>query len=477
MATTKKKKTTGDSLQQRIDAAFQADPTLVAGTTRANKVRASVTAQWNSEQKAKPVVSDTAAASKFKAQVDAANAQIAADAKAKADAKAAADAKASDAKAAADAKVAAAKAAQAKAATDAAAAAKKAAADKAAAAGKTPGTTVVGGLLPGEVSGTPDVASAETLLQKNYAGQWGFWHQDDTKDANGNVIPGDLAKFLDGVIADGTLAAVQTGSQAAIDKFNMGLQATDWYKANGSQGMAAATVQYSQPTTWQESIKNRSSDIAAMATSLGYKLDPLTIGKLAEASLYQAYDPTVFNSNAGQLAIQSKITQASLAEKLSFTGGAGLTNYQTLQKYVQDMGGGFSDQWAQDAANSLNDPNKQVDINTYKNMVLQHAMSKYSGYAPLLKSGATVASIAEPFIQSKARIMEIDPNTINYTTDQDIQKGLGVSIGPDGTSVPMTNWQFENQLRTNPQWALTNNARDAVTASLHKIGQDMGFVS
>jgi hypothetical protein len=337
--------------------------------------------------------------------------------------------------------------------------------------------TQAGALLPGEVSGTPDVKSAEQLLQKNYAGQWAFWHQQDTTDANGNIVQGELANFLDAMLADGTIAAASGGSKAAVDKFNIALQKTGWYKDNGSQGLAAATVKYSQPRTWEESVANRSKDIAATATSLGYKLDPLTIGKLAEASLYQAYDSAVFNSNAGQLALQSKIAQAARAEKIGVTAGTGLTNTQTLKTYLQDMGGGFSDQWITDAVNNINDPSTQTDINTYKDMIKQQAMTKYSGFAGLIDKGVTIKQIADPYVQSMANILEIDPTAIDYTKDSTIKKALGTTMNADGTTSPMPLWQYEQSLKQDPRWAFTNNAREDVNGMLHQIGKDFGFVS
>jgi hypothetical protein len=338
-------------------------------------------------------------------------------------------------------------------------------------------TAQAGGLVPGEVSGTPDVKSAEQLLQKNYAGQWAFWHQDDTTDANGKVVQGKLADFLDSMLADGTLAAASTGSKAAVTRFNQELQKQDWYIKNKAQGLAAATDKYSQPTTWQESVSNRQTAISDLATQLGYKLSPDTLSTLTEASLYQAYDSTYFKSNDQQLKLQAKITQAARAEKLGATSGAALTNTQTLKNYVQDMGGGFSDQWVSNAVNDINDPTTQTDINTYKDMVKQNAMSKYSGFAGLLDKGVTMKQIADPYVQSMAQTLEIDPTAIDYTKDASIKKALGTTMNPDGTSSPMPLWQYEQTLKQDPRWAFTNNAREDVNGMLHQIGKDFGFVS
>ncbi len=36
-------------------------------------------------------------------------------------------------------------------------------------------------------------------------------------------------------------------------------------------------------------------------------------------------------------------------------------------------------------------------------------------------------------------------------------------------------WQFEQQVRTDPRWQYTNNAKDAMSTALLHIGSDFGF--
>jgi hypothetical protein len=336
---------------------------------------------------------------------------------------------------------------------------------------------VTGGLVPTAISGAPDVATAEQLLRQNYAGQWAFWHQEDTTNPDGTIKQGQLANFLDGVLKDGTLAAASAGSRAGIDNFNTRLQATNWYIKNGAQGLAAATVQKSQPRTWQDSMQNRSTAIQDEATKLGYKLDPATISNLAETSLYQAYDPIYFSSADQQSALQAKITQAARAEKLALTSGQGLTNTQELKSYVQDMGGRFTDPQINDWVNNINDPTTKTDINTYKDIVKQDAMSRYSGFSKLIDSGVTVKQLATPYMNSMANILELDPTAIDYTKDPLITKALGTTVGPDGTSQAMPMWQYEQQLRQDPRWGYTNNARESVNGMAHQVLKDFGMVS
>jgi hypothetical protein len=332
-----------------------------------------------------------------------------------------------------------------------------------------PATTPAGG--SNEVSSSVDVASAELALKNNYAAQWGFWHQQDTKDAQGNVVEGELAKFIDTAMQNGWLQATDPTN------FETNLRKTQWYKDNGSQGILAAKDKYNNPRTYQDSLDRRITDIENQAIGLGYKLDPNTISKLAETSLFSAYDSTVFTSSAYQTQLQSKIAQAAKATKIPLTAGAGLTNEQKLRVYGQDMGVNLGDKWYTDAANSINDPSTQTDYSTYEKMIRDQAASKYSGFSDLINKGVTVKQIADPYVQSMANILEVDPSTIDYTKDPTVQKGLGMGIAAGGVTQPMPMWQYEQTLRQDPRWGFTNNARDSVNGTAHQILKDFGVMS
>jgi hypothetical protein len=327
-----------------------------------------------------------------------------------------------------------------------------------------------GGLIPGEVSGAVDVASAEQALKNNYAAQWGFWHQQDTKDANGNVIEGELAKFLDTAIQKGWLQASDPTN------FETELRKTQWYKDNGSQGLLAAKDEFSNPRTWQDSLSRRKTDIQNQAMAQGYQLDDKTVTDLARTSLYSAYDSTVFSSNAYQTQLASKIAQTAAAAKTPITMGAGITNEQKLRVYAQDMGVALSDKWFLDAANTINDPLAKADYNTYQDMVRQQAKAKYSGFSELIDKGVTIRQIADPYVQTMANILEVDPSTVDYTKDQTVQKGLGLGIAQGGVTQPMPLWQYEQTLRQDPRWAYTNNARESVNGMTHQVLRDFGLM-
>ena len=332
-----------------------------------------------------------------------------------------------------------------------------------------PATTSAGDLVPQALTSTVDPASAEKALKNNFAAQWAFWHQDDVTNADGTVTQGELANLLDKAIQSGWLQSSDPTN------FENALRSTKWYANNGAQGLLAAKDKYSNPTVYKTSLSRRITDVQNQATALGYNLDDATVKNLAETSLFSAYDDAAFTSSAYQTQLQAKIAQASKAANTPLSSGQGLTNEQKLRVYGQDMGVNLGDKWYTDAANSINDPSTKTDYATYEKMIRDQATAKYSGFSDLINKGVTVKQIADPYVQSMASILEVDPANIDYTKDPTIQKGLGMGIAQGGVTQPMPMWQYEQTLRQDPRWAYTNNARDSVNGMAHQVLKDFGM--
>ena len=84
------------------------------------------------------------------------------------------------------------------------------------------------------------------------------------------------------------------------------------------------------------------------------------------------------------------------------------------------------------------------------------------------------------------RLLELPYNSSNYNEYLNpdskyynlLKKGLANTVDPStGQTQPMPVWQFEQQVRQDPAWQQTNNARDYYSSIVHQIGKDFGFVS
>lgn len=142
-----------------------------------------------------------------------------------------------------------------------------------------------------------------------------------------------------------------------------------------------------------------------------------------------------------------------------------------LRNYADDMGVTLSDTslkgWLKDVV-SL----KQT-TEDYKGYIQKQAESTYSVWADRIKSGQTLRQIAEPYMQQMGQILELNPAQITLQNNS-IKQALQYK-DKDGKAASKTLWQFAEDLRKDPRWLKTNNARDSMMTAGQQILKDFGF--
>lgn len=99
----------------------------------------------------------------------------------------------------------------------------------------------------------------------------------------------------------------------------------------------------------------------------------------------------------------------------------------------------------------------------------------YPQFADRLKSipGATIRSLADPYINLMAKELELDPENINLD-DPELDKALR----PDGTAGKMPAMSladFKMALRKSPKWEYTTAANEAARSSATGLARAFGF--
>jgi hypothetical protein len=155
-----------------------------------------------------------------------------------------------------------------------------------------------------------------------------------------------------------------------------------------------------------------------------------------------------------------------------YGGDAGKAENE-LRTYAMDMGLTLSDpslkSWVRDIATG----NK--DVGHYKAYLQDQAQHAFPTFADQIKSGVTVKTLADPYMQQMANTLELNPQTINLQNPT-IRQALQ-SVGQDGKPTQKPLWQFDNELKKDPRWLKTNNAENTLMATGHQVLKDMGFQS
>ena len=115
-----------------------------------------------------------------------------------------------------------------------------------------------------------------------------------------------------------------------------------------------------------------------------------------------------------------------------------------------------------------------LDADTAYNTIRESAASAFPQLADKIKSGIDLKTLADPYIQSMSNILEI-PSTAVDLFDPKIRSALSFTL-PDGKVGTKSIYDFEKELRQDPRWQYTNNAKEAVSNSVTKVLKDFGFM-
>lgn len=255
----------------------------------------------------------------------------------------------------------------------------------------------------------------------------------------------------------------------STDKFQAELQSTQWWLSNSDTARKMLVEKQTNPAQYQQDISNRVIELTDLASKLGVHLSANGMQTLASMSL-------VMNMNDSQVnAYLSKYLE--LSQQGHFSGYAGQVELG-VREYAREMGVPLTDSYVKNAvtgivsgADSLQA--RRADIQTI-------AENTFPAYADQIKEGVTVGQLAAPYLAAQAKLWEVDPNKIDLfdpTLRGALQKTTATK--DDGTSIPtqLPLYDFEKQLRENPKWLSTKNARESMSTTANQVLSDMGLTA
>lgn len=106
--------------------------------------------------------------------------------------------------------------------------------------------------------------------------------------------------------------------------------------------------------------------------------------------------------------------------------------------------------------------------------IRNRAAAQFAGFKDQILAGQNVIDLASPYIQGMAQILEVAPGDIDLFSTE-IKRALNYK-DKTGTLGSMPLWQFENEMRKDPRWLKTNNAREGLMTVAHQVGQQLGVM-
>lgn len=256
-------------------------------------------------------------------------------------------------------------------------------------------------------------------------------------------------------------AVSQTWDQ---DRIMTEVRGTKWYRRNSESQRNAEALKATDPATYKQGLQQQRVRVRMMAVELGARISSKRIRELADHVYAGGWDDNQLRQTLGRFI---RFTDGRMM------GQAGAMT-QEWNQYADQMGmkygHGQMKVWASRVAQGKMTPQDVLS------RIQEAAASKYVGFADRIKAGETVASVAEPYKQSMAEVLELNPEDLNIRTSKWLKRAL-MAKNADGRPEPMALWEFEDKLRHDPRWNSTDNAQDTLMETGRQVLRDFGLTS
>jgi hypothetical protein len=255
----------------------------------------------------------------------------------------------------------------------------------------------------------------------------------------------------------------------STDQFQAALQQTAWWQSNSDSARKLLVEKQTNPAQYQQDLANKIPELTDQATKLGVHLSASGMNTLASMAL-------MLNMNTASIdAYMSKYLE--LNQQGHFLGYAGQVELG-IREYARDMGVPLTDDYVDRAVTGVIAGTDS--LGNHRANIQNLAEQAFPAYASLIKDGVTVGQIAAPYLAAQSKIWETDPNKLDLF-DPTLRGALTktISTSPDNPGEPaqVPLHDFEKQLRSDPKWLKTNNARESVSATAKQVLGNMGLIA
>lgn len=232
---------------------------------------------------------------------------------------------------------------------------------------------------------------------------------------------------------------------------------TGYYRGLTTTSKTRAGQKASQPGVYTQGLEAFKVEQRKRLIGKGINLDETTFNSVMQ----DAYDKGLDDA---------QIDLQALGKFKGTIGGDTLGKVQTLEEYADTFGMSYSkatlDSWSQGIFSGTN------TLSDIQEKIRRDSASAYPIFADDINKGTSVDALASAYKSSMANILEIDADTISWT-DPTFRRALQY-VGADGKPALKPIWQFEAELRQDPRWDLTDNARATADSLSLKVLRDMG---
>ena len=252
--------------------------------------------------------------------------------------------------------------------------------------------------------------------------------------------------------------------------FTAKLKNTHWWRTTSDSQRKFFLLRTGDPATYKAKWSSYQFSINKMAVDVGLTTQINSKGQ-SSALLKKAID---YKMRDGWSDARIK---AYLGSHVGMHGnemyGEAGEAYDQVFSLAYANGQTYSKGWYQDNIRKV--VSGKTTIEALQAQIRNAAASKYYAFANQIRAGQTVLDLAQPYVSAVAQILEL-PQTDIDLKNKYVEKAMTSKVAAGqmgGTQYPL--WKFENDLRSDPLWKKTNNARESMFSVAHQVAKDFGM--
>jgi hypothetical protein len=246
-------------------------------------------------------------------------------------------------------------------------------------------------------------------------------------------------------------------------KFQTELLDTKWFKkhpATYRQGMAR---KFSDPATFEQERRQMFQTLQSTASQYSAIIGNKTLKQMSEtAILFGWTDEQVAEHMAKYVRATRGHYGGSLASVEEQVRETAYRNGVPLNKKAMDN-------WMRQIVRG------QATLEEYNAAVRAHAARTFKAFGQEINGGMDLIDVASPYLETARQILELGPQDIDLF-DKRVRKAL-THRDDKGRLEPLGLVEFEQDLRSDPRWRHTSNARESVMGAAYEVQRMMGVRS
>jgi hypothetical protein len=261
-------------------------------------------------------------------------------------------------------------------------------------------------------------------------------------------------------------ADLKRGVEWSEGKFINAIQKTDWYMTRSESQRVYYKIKNdpTQSVELESKIIANMESLRASAKLLGATLTDTELRKLADENLMNGWNSEQINSHLQDYIKYSADPNTGFQ---SLIGGAGDAE-DTIRNFAKSMGIEVDDAWVLQKAKLASATN---DTQAAQDWIRARAKEKYAAYAAELDT-STVDELSFNYRSSMAKLLELGTSEISMD-DPLIKQAMSVGDGQGGKK---NLWDFEKELRKDPRWAKTKNAKESSQGVVNDVLSTFGLI-